>query len=154
MSGCCLGRSKVLLLPLLVLLLVDVLDLLPLLLMLHLLLASAYIVRVIRSLLDQCVRSGAAPLTRFDCVHPLLLRLVAAGLHGGTRGHKANVVRVVLGRNYGQVAHEQTICVPLTLEELAVVLDIVDAGEDLLEVSQTELLLLKVQDQLQIFFCH
>ena len=53
---------------------------------------------------------------------------------------------VVLWRYYGQVAHEQGICVPLALKELTVILHVVDAWENLLKVAQTELFFLKVQD--------
>ncbi len=63
------------------------------------------------------------------------------------------MVLVVLRGYYLQVAHQERVSVPLTLEKLAVVLHIVDAGEDLLKVAQSELFLLKVQDYLQVILC-
>ena len=57
---------------------------------------------------------------------------------------------IVFWRYYHQVAHQQTVSIPLALEELAIVLHVVDAGEDLLEVALPELLLLEVQDNVQV----
>ena len=74
----------------------------------------------------------------------LFLRLVAARVDGGTSGDVADVVLVVLGRYYRQVAHEELIGVTLAFEELSIVLDIIDAWEYFLKVTKSELLLLKV----------
>ena len=62
------------------------------------------------------------------------------------------MVRIVLRRNRLEIALEQVVGVALALQKLTVVLDIVDAGENLLEVAQAELLLLEVEDQGQVFF--
>ena len=51
---------------------------------------------------------------------------------------------VVLRRNDHKVSHQEIVSIPLALKELAVVLNIVDAREDFLEVSKSKLLLLEV----------
>ena len=60
----------------------------------------------------------------------------------------------MLRGDYREVAHQESVRVPLAFEELAVVLDVIDAWENFLEVSQAELLLFEVQDQLQIILSH
>ena len=56
----------------------------------------------------------------------------------------ANVVLVVLWRNGLEIAHEEGVGIALSLEELSVVLDVVDAGEYFLEIAQSELLFFKI----------
>lgn len=64
--------------------------------------------------------------------------------------HKAQVVIIMFGVNRVQVPHEHRISIPLVLEILRVLLHVVYAWVDLLEVAESMLLLLKVQDYLHI----
>ena len=57
---------------------------------------------------------------------------------------------IELGRYDCQVLHQQLIAMARVLKELVVIVDVIDAGENLLKVSKTELLLLKVQNNRQI----
>lgn len=60
---------------------------------------------------------------------------------------------IVFWRYYHQVAHQQTVSIPLALEKLAIVLHVVDARENLLEVALAELLFLEVQYYVQVVLC-
>lgn len=84
----------------------------------------------------------------------LLFCLVRTWVDGRTCRNEADVVRVVLRGDDRQVSQEKLIGISLALEELAVVLDVVDAGEDLFEVAQSELLFFEVEDYLQVVFSH
>ena len=60
---------------------------------------------------------------------------------------------IVFRTYYRQVVLQKLVGISLTLEELTVILDIVDAWEYLFEVPQSELLLFKVQYYLQVVLC-
>ena len=51
---------------------------------------------------------------------------------------------VVLWRNDHKVTHQEIVGIPLAFKELTVVLDIIDAWEDFLEVSKSKLFFLEV----------
>ena len=51
---------------------------------------------------------------------------------------------VVLWRNDHKVPHQEIVGIPLAFKELTVVLNIIDAWEDFLEVSKSKLLFLEV----------
>jgi hypothetical protein len=87
---------------------------------------------------------------------PVLARILlqSAGHYDWLRWNIAEVVRVVLRRYNTEVTHEQLVGVPLLLEELAVVRDVIDTGENLLKVAQAELFLLEVQQNRQVLLSH
>ena len=57
-------------------------------------------------------------------------------------------MRIVLGRDDGQVAHEQVISTSLAFEELPIIRDVIDTGEYFLEISKTELFFFEIEKNL------
>lgn len=145
------GSEVVFFLCILILLFVDVLDLS--LLAMHLLVASRSVIRATWPLLDQSRVGGwGAALASFESIGALLLRLITPWLDCRPSWHEADVMRIVFRWYYWKIAHKQSVGVPLTLKELAVVLHVVDTREYFLKVSKTELLLFEVQNDLQVIF--
>ena len=106
------------------------------------------------ALLDQSIIWGRwlCSTRRLQCICPLLSRLVAAWINRRTCRHVTDVVLIVFGRDYLQVSHDERVCVPLALEELSVVLNVVDTWENFLKVAQSKLLFLEIENDLQIVF--